>query len=159
MEHERVRIQSTWEVAQNSLNSWSHAEGPTSVGSGDTTLLMATDTAGNASQSTLQNLSVTSAVSSSAFGCSQLTGGRNPTQREERNEFRREGEIPSVLSAEEDNAQNNLKKCQTTQRLQATREPPSIATDGTRTPRKVINRTVVVSLERNKPQDLSSRKS
>ena len=70
---------------------------------------MAPGTAGNASQSTLQNLSVARAVSSSAFGCSQLTAGRKPTQREEQNEFRREGEIPSVLSAEEDNAQNNLK--------------------------------------------------
>ena len=47
----------------------SHAEGPTSVGEGDATPPMATHTAENTSQSTLQHLS----VARSAFGYSQQT--------------------------------------------------------------------------------------
>ena len=43
-EVETVRIQSQLEDAQNTINSWSRAEGPTGVGSGDATLLMATHT-------------------------------------------------------------------------------------------------------------------
>ena len=100
-ELETARIQSLWEDAQNAVNNWSRAEGPTGVGSGDTTLLIATHTAGTtSSQSPLQNLSVESAVSSSAFfGDSQLTAGGDPMQREAQREFRRAGDALSVLSA------------------------------------------------------------
>ena len=76
------------------LKSWSRAQGPKGLGSGDTTLLMVTHTAGNTSQSTPQNLTVASAVSSSAFGYSQLTDGGDPMQRG--------GEVPSVLSSRGD---------------------------------------------------------
>ena len=71
--------------------------GPTFVGSGDTTLLMATHAAGDTSQSTLQNLSVASAVSFSAFGFSHLTAGRDSVQREAQSEFGGAGKLPSVL--------------------------------------------------------------
>ena len=43
-EIETPRIRSQWEDGQNAMNSWRRAEGPTSVGSGDTILLMATHT-------------------------------------------------------------------------------------------------------------------
>ena len=49
-------------------------------------------------------------------------------QREEQNEFRRAGEVPSVLSALGCPAQNNINNSQTTQRLPATGEPPLVAT-------------------------------
>ena len=70
------------------MNSWSRAEGPTGVGSRDTTLLIAAHTTGDTSQSAPQNLSVTRTVSSSAFGYSQLTTGGDPMQREVQSDFR-----------------------------------------------------------------------
>ena len=59
-ELETARIQSLLEDAQHGMNSWSRAEGPTGVGPRDTSLLMATHTTGNISQSAVQNLSVAS---------------------------------------------------------------------------------------------------
>ena len=46
VELETARIRSQWEDAQNAMDSWIHAEGPTGAGSGDITL-MATHTPGN----------------------------------------------------------------------------------------------------------------
>ena len=51
-------------------------------------------------------------------------------QRGAQSDFRREGEAPSVSSAGEDPAQNNLNKSQTTERLPATGEFWSVATAG-----------------------------
>ena len=68
-----MRIRSQWEDVENALNSWSHAECPTSVGSGDTTLLISTHTPLETNLGPLdKNLSVASTVSSPAFGYSQL---------------------------------------------------------------------------------------
>ena len=128
-ELERTRIRSQWEDAQNAVNNWSHAEGLTGVGSGDTTLLMATHTtleihlslrynvAPSPAQFLLQHLVILSW---------QLEGreGEDPIQREAESELRRAGEVASVLSAGE-------------------------------TLCKVINRTVVS--RRKKPIELSSR--
>ena len=53
------------------LNSWSYAVPemrPTGVGSGETTLLIGAHTTGDTSQSTLRNVSVANAFSSSALG-------------------------------------------------------------------------------------------
>ena len=61
--------------------------------------------------------------------------GGDPVQDEEQNEYGIAGEVLSVLSAGRDPAQENLNNkkssssvCQTTQRLPAAGEPPSIAT-------------------------------
>ena len=72
----------------------------------DTTRLMATHTAGNTFQSTLQNLFVVSAVSSSAFRSSQLCKEKHKVNLE-----------TFGLITREDTAQNNLSKFETTQRL------------------------------------------
>ena len=80
---------------------------PTCVGSGDATLMIAAHTAGDTSQSAPQNLSVTSTVSSSAFGSSQLTTGGDTMQKEAQSEVRRAREAPLVFSAGEDPAQHN----------------------------------------------------
>ena len=40
VKRETARYRSLWEDAQNAMNSWSHAEGPTGVGSRDPTLLI-----------------------------------------------------------------------------------------------------------------------
>ena len=94
----RRRALKLFGMARNML--WTvGAEGPTGVGSGDTTLLMATHIVGNTSQLTPQNLSVASAVSSSAFGSYQLTAGGDPMQCAAQSEFRRAAEACSVLSA------------------------------------------------------------
>ena len=93
-ELETSRIQSPWEDPQNVLNCCSHAAGPTGVSTDGHT-----HTAGNTSRSTLQNFTVSSAVSSSAFGYSQLTAGGDPCAKKARSEFRRAGEAPSLLSA------------------------------------------------------------
>ena len=90
---EAARIQSLWEDAQNIAEEMY----PTSVGSGETTPLVAAHTAGYTWQSTLRTFSVTSPLS--AFGYSKLTAGGDPIQREAQSEFRRVGELPSVLSA------------------------------------------------------------
>ena len=101
---------------------------PTGVGSGDTTPLIA-HTAGDRSQSTVRNFSVATAVSPPSLGLSPPMAGGDPVQDEEQNEYGIAGEVLSVLSAGRDPAQENLNnKSQTTQRLPAAGEPPSIAT-------------------------------
>ena len=76
------------------------------------------------------NFSVASAVSSSAFGCPQLTAGTDPMQRKARSDFRRAGDAPSGVSAGEDSARHNLNNCQTTQKSQAGGEPPAALQTG-----------------------------
>ena len=66
------------------------------VGAGDAAPLIAEHTAGDTSLCTLRKFSVASAVSSSVSGLSTPMAG-GPYAKH--NEFRRAGEVPSVLSA------------------------------------------------------------
>ena len=80
-EIETARIQSLSEDAQNIWNRWSYATEEmytTGVGSGDTTLLIAAQTAGDTSLSTPRSLSIASAVSSSAFVFFTFDGWERP---------------------------------------------------------------------------------
>ena len=58
---------------------------PTGAGSGDATRLIAAHNAGDSSRSTVRNVSVASAVSSSAFGFSPPMAGRNDMQKKNMN--------------------------------------------------------------------------
>ena len=83
---ETARIPSQWEDAQNTWNSWSYAAEEmyaTGVGSGETTLLVTAHTAGNTSQSIVQNFSVAGAVSSSALALAPAAAGGNLVQEEQ----------------------------------------------------------------------------
>ena len=88
---ETAHTQSQWEDAQHVVNSWNCAAEemyPTGVGSGDTTPLVAADTARDTSQSTLRNFTVAGAVSSSTFVFLFLPmAGGTLMQKQERTSF------------------------------------------------------------------------
>ena len=129
---------------------------PTGVGSGEATQLVTLHTAGDTSQSTLRKFSVVSAVSSSTLGFFLSDGRREPNAKKKEPEYRRAGEVPSVLSAGEILAQNNPNNTHATTCIPATGEPRSITFVGETL---CANLSMELFLKRRKLKELSSGKS
>ena len=160
-EIETARLQSPWEDAQNTFNSWSYAAEelyPTAVGSGDSYLLIAAHTAGDTSQCTPRNFSVATAVSSSALGFSlPMAGWETPCKEEhkvtleEKENHLRSPQPGKTLRKTISTKVRPQKDYQLQENFGRSQQPENTLC-------KVINRTVE-SLKRRKQKGLSLRNS